>query len=127
MMEGMNPLLQMQFRVPFDDIRAEHVEPAVGELLRDARARVEALADDADPLTGIDELGERLGYAMSVVSHLESVATYPELRAAYNAVQPKVSAFYSSIPLNEGLWKSLQRYAGIRGGGAVAGHAARGS
>ena len=48
---------------------------------------------------------------MSVVRHLESVATTPELRAAYNAVQPKVSAFYSSLPLNEGLWKAIQRYA----------------
>ncbi len=48
---------------------------------------------------------------MSVVRHLESVATTPELRAAYNAVQPKVSAFYSSLPLNEGLWKAIKRYA----------------
>ena len=42
---------------------------------------------------------------MGVVRHLESVATYPELRAAYNAVQPEVSAFYSGIPLNAGLWR----------------------
>jgi oligopeptidase A len=54
---------------------------------------------------------EGLDYAMAVVRHLESVATTPALRAAYNAVQPKVSAFYSSIPLNEGLWKAIQRYA----------------
>ena len=31
------------------------------------------------------------------------------LRAAHNAVQPKASAFYSSIPLNEGLWKAIRR------------------
>jgi oligopeptidase A len=54
---------------------------------------------------------ERLEYAMNVVRHLESVATTPELRAAFNAVQPKVSAFYSSLPLNEGLWKAIQHYA----------------
>ena len=49
---------------------------------------------------------------MGVVRHLESVATYPELRAAFNAVQPEVSAFYTGIPLNAGLWsniKSLRR------------------
>ena len=46
---------------------------------------------------------EKLDYAMSVVRHLESVATTPDLRAAFNAVQPKVSAFYSSLPLNEAL------------------------
>ena len=53
---------------------------------------------------------ERLDYAMSVVRHLESVATTPELREALNKVQPKVMAFYSSLPLNEALWKAIQRY-----------------
>ena len=59
----------------------------------------------------LDKLTEPLDYAMGVVRHLESVATYPELRAAYNAVQPEVSAFYSGIPLNDGLWKRIKAYA----------------
>src|SRR6266567_9093746 len=112
-----NPLLEIQFRIPFDRIRAEHVEPAVEELLRDARAKLEALAADPAPRTfantmsAYEAITERLEYAMSVVRHLESVATYPELRAAYNAVQPSVSEFQSSILLHEGLWKTLQLYA----------------
>src|SRR5258708_40229986 len=44
-----NPLLEIQFRIPFDRIRAEHVEPAIEDLLRDARAKLEALADDTGP------------------------------------------------------------------------------
>jgi oligopeptidase A len=112
-----NPLLEIQFRIPFDHIRAEHVEPAVEELLRDARVKLEDLAADPSPRTfentmlAFEGITERLEYAMSVVRHLESVATYPALRAAYNAVQPAVSAFQSSILLHEGLWKTLQRYA----------------
>ena len=39
------------------------------------------------------------------------VATTPELRAAYNAAQPEVSSFYSSLPLNEALWRAVQSYA----------------
>ena len=35
----------------------------------------------------------------------------PELRAAHNAVEPLASEFYSSIPLDEGLWKALREYA----------------
>ena len=62
-------------------------------------------------MRALDELTEPLDYAMGVVRHLESVATYPELRAAFNAVQPEVSAFYSGIPLNAGLWKSIKAYA----------------
>src|SRR5690242_17342154 len=91
-----NPLLSMQFRIPFDRIRAEHVEPAVAELLRDARLRLDALAADSGPRTfdntlrALDLLTEHLDYTMGIVRHLESVATYPELRAAFNAAQPEV-------------------------------------
>jgi oligopeptidase A len=112
-----NPLVDIRFEIPFDRIRAEHVEPAVEELLRDARQRLESLASSPGPRTfentllALDEATERLDYAVTVVKHLESVATCPELRAAYNAVQPAISAFYASIPLDEGLWNALREYA----------------
>ena len=35
-----NPLLIPRFRIPFDQVRAEQVEPAVVELLREARVRL---------------------------------------------------------------------------------------
>ena len=41
-----NPLLDINFQIPFDGIRAEHVEPAIDELLADARARLEAIAQE---------------------------------------------------------------------------------
>jgi oligopeptidase A len=107
----MNPLVQIQFRIPFDKIQASDVEPAVEELLKDSQQRLEEAIVDEHPLHALDVMTERLDYAMSVVRHLEAVATTPALRDAHNAVQPKVSAFYSSLPLNEGLWKAIQRYA----------------
>jgi len=107
----MNPLLKISFRVPFDQIQAAQVEPAIDELLTDAARRLDETIASPEPLHALDTMTERLEYAMNVVRHLESVATTPELRAAFNAVQPKVSAFYSSLPLNEGLWNAIQRYA----------------
>ena len=112
-----NPLLTKVFRIPFDRIRPEHVEPAVGQLLQDAQARLNALASGAEArtyrntLAALESVTENVEYVMGVVGHLEGVATEPDLRAAYNAVQPKVSAFYSSIALNEGVWKQLKTYA----------------
>jgi oligopeptidase A len=107
----MNPLLEVQFRFPFDKVTAADIEPAIDTLLADtSRLLEEAIAND-DPLRALDVMTEKLDFAMGVVRHLESVATTPELRAAHNAVQPKVSAFYSAIPLHEGLWKAIQRYA----------------
>src|SRR5438552_17567004 len=107
----MNPLLDIRFRVPFDQIEAAHVEPAITELLADAARSLDATARSDRPLHDLDHMTERLDYALGVVRHLETVATTPALRAAYNAVQPKASAFYSSIPLNEPLWRAIQRYA----------------
>ncbi len=113
-----NPLTDISFRVPFDLIRAEHVEPAIDQLIEEARARLESVAAAPGPRTflntmlALDRLSDRLDFAMSVVRHLESVATTPELREAYNAIQPKASAFYSGIPLHAGLWKAIKEFAG---------------
>ena len=106
----MNPLLNITFRVPFDQIQASQVEPAIDELLADANRRLGETIASVEPLHALDTMTERLEYAMNVVRHLESVATTPELRAAFNAVQPKVSVFYSSLPLNEDLWNAIKRY-----------------
>jgi oligopeptidase A len=112
-----NPLLNIQFRVPFGSIRATDVEPAVEKLLAGARGRLAAIAAEPEPRTfantmlALDAMTEPLDYAMAVARHLESVATTPELRAAFNAVQPSVSAFHSGIPLDEGLWLGVKAYA----------------
>ncbi|KYF86920.1 oligopeptidase A [Sorangium cellulosum] len=112
-----NPLLSLGFEIPFDRIRSEHVEPAVRALLADARARLEALIAAPGPrtyestLAALEAVTERLDRAMNVVSHLESTSTTPELRAAYNAVQPEVSEFLSGIALNEGVYGALKAFA----------------
>jgi oligopeptidase A len=126
-----NPLLSVQFRIPFDRIRAADIEPAAAELLSQARARLDAIAGEPGPRTyqntmgALDRLTEPLDYAMGVVGHLESVATYPELRAAYNAVQPLASAFHSGIPLNHGLWEGIRTFAGTVEGQAATGEQRR--
>lgn len=112
-----NPLLQIPLRVPFDRIAADHVEPAIDTLLAEARAAVAAIVAEAGPRTyantlgALDHASERLDLAMGVVGHLESVATTPELRAAYNAVQGPVAEFYAGLPLDPGLWHALRSYA----------------
>ena len=123
----MNPLLETAYRIPFDQIRAEHVEPAVAQLLREAQERVDGIAAGsgartfANTMLELEEASLGLEYAMAVVRHLESVATNPELRAAHNAVQGPVSAFYSSLPLNEGLWSAIRAFAGTQEGGSLEG------
>jgi oligopeptidase A len=112
-----NPLLCVSFIIPFDRVTASDVEPGIRELIRKSQAHIDAIAADDSPRTfentmlALEKATENLDYAMAVVRHLESVNTSPELRAAWNAVEPEASEFYSRIPLNEGLWNKLKAYA----------------
>lgn len=111
-----NPLVDLGFDIPFDRIRAEHVEPAVDELIERVRQAVAAIGDATDAptyantLAALEDATEPLERAMGVVGHLEGVATNDALRAAYNAVRPKVSELYSSIPLDAKLYARLSAF-----------------
>ncbi len=112
-----NPLLTREFPIPFSAVRAEEIEPAVGQLLQQVQQKVDAIAAPDTPRTYRDILGaldtvtEPLDFAVSLVRHLESVATTAELRAANNAIQGPVSMFYTSIPLNAQLWSAVRAVA----------------
>ncbi len=86
----------------------------------DAQAVVDRVAarstDAAETLTyentiaALDAGLETLNHAWGLVSHLDSVNNSPELRDAHNAILPKVTEFFSGIPLNEPLWKTLKAF-----------------
>ncbi|HEY7303724.1 MAG TPA: M3 family metallopeptidase [Bryobacteraceae bacterium] len=109
-----NPLLTEHLPIEFDAIKAEHVEPAVDLLLKQMNLRLADLGRPEVPRTyrdvllALDKMTEPLDVTMAIVRHLESVATTPEFRAAHNVVQGPVSVFYTSIPLNAGLWAAVK-------------------
>ncbi|MEM8607757.1 MAG: M3 family metallopeptidase [Myxococcota bacterium] len=112
-----NPLIRLGFDIPFDTIDACHVEPAVDALLAEARASVGAIVEKSGPRTyantmrALEDATEPLELAMTVVGHLESVATNDALRAAYNSARPKASAFWSELAMNDGLYQAVKAFA----------------
>ena len=122
-----NPLLNPGFLIPFHDIRPDHVEPAIAQLLAEAEARLAVFASDAGPrtyantLARLDALTEPLDLALGIVRHLESVATTAALREVYNKVEPLAAAFYSRLPLHEGIWNALQAFAATEEAKALTG------
>lgn len=111
-----NPLLQIRFEVPFDQIKPEHIQPAIQTLIAQAEQELEAIIaarprTTANTLDALDRLGETLWYAFKVVGHLEGVCTTPELRAVYNAVLPSVSAFSTKLQLSAELYQALKDFA----------------
>lgn len=113
----MNPLLNRDFHIPFDQIRAEHIEPGVREALAHAEQELKSLTGYVQTRTfdntlgALDRLTEKLGRVVGTAYHLNSVNSTPEIRQAFNAVLPEFSAFYAKLPLNDKLWQAVRSYA----------------
>ena len=105
-----NPLLEFSDLPLFDRILPEHVDPAMDELLAKAETALARVtqADFPANWSGIarvlDVATENLGRAWGAVSHLNSVADTPELRAAYNAALPRVTEFWTRLGADERLY-----------------------
>jgi len=112
-----NPLLEVRYDIPFSQIRPEHIEPAIQHLLAQAEAEFQAILQVEGPRTfentllPLDRLGKGLSYTFGLVAHLESVVSSPELRAAYNAVIPAISAFYTRVQISAELYQALKDFA----------------
>ncbi|MGH8803077.1 MAG: M3 family metallopeptidase [Casimicrobiaceae bacterium] len=104
-----NPLLDFSGLPRFDRIEACHIEPAIETLLGKARATVAAVTADrakanwervvAPTETVLDELDR----AFAIAGHLNAVASTKSVRAAYNAVLPRVTAFDAELAQNRPL------------------------
>jgi oligopeptidase A len=111
-----NPLLRVESLPPFTDIRPEHVEPAVRELLAHNRARIAELAALTEPtfaslVEPLEDMQHRLARVWSPVSHLNAVMNSPSLREAYNACLPLLSAYHTDLAQSEPLHRAYQRIA----------------
>ncbi|WP_028695822.1 oligopeptidase A [Pseudomonas cremoricolorata] len=117
-MSATNPLLQPHDLPSFSLIRAEHVLPAVEQILADNRAAIAGILQSqaqqptwAGLVLAMDELNDRLGAAWSPVSHLNAVCNSAELREAYEACLPALSAYSTELGQNRELFQAYQALA----------------
>ena len=112
-----NPLLDFSDLPRFDAIKPEHVTPAIDALLARSRAVIAQLEAPmqqvswSDFIEPLENTTEQLGRAWGVVGHLNAVQDTPELRAAYNENQPKLTEFWTGVAQNIALfdkYKALQ-------------------
>jgi oligopeptidase A len=110
----LNPLLDFSGLPRFAAVRPEHIAPAVDRLLRENRAIVAELTQARTPATWADfvapleDANEKLARAWGVVGHLHGVLDSPELRAAYNANQPKIVQYYTELGQNLALFEKYK-------------------
>ena len=112
----MNPLLDFTSLPRFADILPEHVNPAIEQLIKEARSAITdaTKAESVSWATVVEPLQdatERLGRAWGAVAHLNAVISSPALRDAHNAALPKVTQFYTEVGLNRGLFERYKTLA----------------
>lgn len=112
-----NPLLHPQQLPPFSQIKVEQIEPAIDALIEENRQLVKALTEteqdhDWDSFVQrLEDTGDKLGYAWSIASHLNGVMNSDELRQAYNACLPKLSAYWTEMGQHKGLFSGYEALA----------------
>ena len=108
-----NPLLHSHELPPFNAIRPEHIEPAIRQLLDENRARLAALLDaNANSwqtlIVPLEEMQHRLSRTWSPIGHMNGVVNSDELRAAYNACLPLLTAWHTDLGQNERLYRAYE-------------------
>ncbi|NEQ20308.1 MAG: M3 family metallopeptidase [Microcoleus sp. SIO2G3] len=108
-----NPLLIGKGLPPFEVIKPEHVVPAMTQLLAELDEELAKLEAKVTPtwdglVEPLDRLGERLTWTWGVVSHLMGVKNSPELREAYETVQPQVVQFSNKLNQSQPLYKAFK-------------------
>jgi oligopeptidase A len=115
-----NPLLAADALPAFPEIRPEHVEPAVQEVLRSGRARIAELARQALPtfatlIEPLEELQHHVARTWSPVTHLNAVLNSEALRSGYNACLPLLSAWRTDLAQSEPLFLAYRTIAEQQG------------
>lgn len=112
-----NPLLSpIDQLMDYAQIEAEHVAPAIEQLLDHAKNAVDEISHQPvatwdNTVTALHNATEQLWRAWTVVGHLSSVINSPALREAKNTCLPLITEFSTWLGQNEALYKQYQQLA----------------
>ncbi|MBD2772643.1 M3 family metallopeptidase [Iningainema tapete] len=107
-----NPLLKTGLP-PFSEIKPEHVVPAFNQLLADLDQELAKLETSVQPtwsglVEPLDKISDRLNWSWGVVNHLMGVKNSPELREAYETVQPNVVQFSNKLSQSQAVYNAFK-------------------
>ena len=107
-----NPLLIGQGLPPFDKIKPEHVVSGITQLLTELETELANLEANVIPTwTGLveplTEIEESITWSWGIVGHLMGVKNSPELRSAYEKVQPDVVKFFNKLSQSKPIYQGF--------------------
>jgi oligopeptidase A len=108
-----NPLLKGSGLPPFGEIKPEDVVPAFNQLLAELDKELATIEAHVEPtwsglVEPLEKLTQRLNWSWGVVSHLMGVKNSPELREAYENVQPLVVQFSNKLSQSQPIYNAFK-------------------
>lgn len=108
-----NPLLIGKGLPPFDRIQPDQIVPAMTQLLAELEVELTQLETTLEPtwdglVEPLEQLEERLGWTWGIVGHLMGVKNSPELRQAFEAMQPQVVQFSSRFSQSQPIYVAFK-------------------
>jgi len=104
----------------FSAIRIDQIEATIRALLNENRTRLAALLDGnartwESLVVPLEEMQHRLARTWSPVGHMNGVVNSDELRSAYNACLPLLTAWHTELAQNKGLYEAYESILKLEG------------
>ncbi|MGL5389942.1 MAG: oligopeptidase A [Shewanella sp.] len=118
-----NPLLNGATLPLFSQIKPEHIQVAVEHALAQCRAKIDEVLQHQGPYTWdnliapLEQVDDELSQIWSPISHMNSVTSTDEWRAAHDACLPLLSEYGTYVGQHQGLY---QAYKSLRASEAFA-------
>ncbi len=109
-----NPVINRQSLPLFDQIKPDHISPAIESILEEANTLIESLkkksatASWENFVEPIEIISEKISRAWGQIEHLNAVVNSDNLRKAYNDNLIKLTEFYTNLSQDESLYKKYQ-------------------
>ena len=109
-----NPVLYREGLPLFDQIKPDHISPAIESILKEANTLIHSLREMSIPpswdnfVEPIEMISEKISRAWGQIEHLNAVINSENLRKAYNDNLIKLTEFYTNLSQDESLYKKYQ-------------------
>ena len=109
-----NPLLNGAALPLFSQIKPEHIQVAVEQAIAQCRAKIDEVLQNPGPFTWdnlvapLEQVDDELSQIWSPVSHMNSVVSTDEWRAAHDACLPLLSEYGTYVGQHQGLYEAYK-------------------
>ncbi|MCG9697938.1 oligopeptidase A [Shewanella sp. Isolate11] len=109
-----NPLLSGSELPLFSQIKPEHIQPAVEQGIENCRRKIDEVLASGGPYTWdnfiepLEQVDDELSQIWSPVSHMNSVLSTDEWRAAHDACLPILSEYGTYVGQHQGLYEAYK-------------------